>query len=113
MLKRRFSTTASVVVEGQASPATAAGMHDVNEDKDLKGDIGLEEVEHIGAKHRLRSVYDSCRAKKPEVPGIDTEALELSTALINQEASADADQSTELVSMNSAVATAQAHAKKA
>lgn len=114
MLKRRLCPALSVVDEGQASLAAAAGADDLEDDdvdRDLESAIGVDDVERVGAKRCLHYFQDSFSAKKRKVPGTVAEALKLATKFVNQKAPADA-RSTELVSMKEALATVQAEAKK-
>lgn len=57
LLRRRSSSAAFVADESQASLATTAGADDTNDDDydwNLKGAIGFENVERVGAKRCLR-----------------------------------------------------------
>lgn len=112
LLKRRSSSVASAAGEGQAlrlQLRTRAFLM-------RKMAIGTWRVLlprttwSVLAKSFLRSFQDSPRAKKRKVSETVAEAFELSTELLNLDITADACPSTELVSMMTALTTAQSEA---
>lgn len=114
--KRRFSQTASVLDESQASPGIAARVddpYDDDEDWDSDGANCLDDMNLVGAKLRLFDFQDSCREKKCKVPKKVAMASELATKLVNKDVLAGAGSSPILVSMNKALTTAQSEAKNA
>lgn len=82
--------------EGQAPPAASAVAGDTEDDEDwdLKGAAGLDDVEGTGAIRHVCGFQDRCRGKECKVPGTAAEAFEFATELVKQEASVDAGLST-------------------
>lgn len=78
LLKRRSSPVVSIVDEGLAHPTASAVADAANsdEDWDMEGAVGLDEVKRVAAKRHSRGLQDSCRAKKHMVPGTVAEAFE-------------------------------------
>lgn len=109
LLKWPPSPATFVGDEDRAPPAISAVANDVKDDDDwdLEGAVGLDNVERVGAKRHLRKLQDSCRAKKRKVPGPVAEAFEFSTQLVNRKAPAGAGPSNELASVKDALATPQ------
>lgn len=70
-------------------------------------------VERVGVKCRLRGYQDSSHVKKRKGPETVTIALDLATLQVNWETLTNASLSTKLLSIKSALTTAQAETKKA
>lgn len=108
-LKRRSSSAASVVDDGEASLAAAAGAVgrvDDGGDWYLEGVVSSNDVERVVANQRVCDFQDSCRAKKCKDPRTVVEAFSLAKELVSEEDSLDAGPLTDLVSMESALAAA-------
>lgn len=100
LLKRCFSDGGSVVDEGQASPAVAAGTdvpNDRDGDWDFGGAVHLDDVERVEAGRRMRGFKDGCRFAKQKVPETVAETFELATGSVDQEAFPDIRSSPEVV----------------
>lgn len=85
--KRRSSSTASAVENRQASPVAAAEVaisNDEDYDWDLEDALGLDDVEQVRAKCRLRDFQNSCCPKKCNVSGTTTEVFVLESELVKQ-----------------------------
>lgn len=105
---------ASVVDEVQAFPATYIVADDAedHDDRNLEGAVGLDKVERVGAKGRLRDFQNSCRAKRRKVPGTFDETFELLTKLVGRENSPNSSPFDRLTSVKDAFATTQVAAKE-
>lgn len=59
-------------------------MVDVADDHDwdFEGTVGLEEVERVGVRQRLRDLQNSCHVKCRKVSGNDFKAGELANELV-------------------------------
>lgn len=70
MLEYIPSPTVSAVDENHSPPAASAVADDVDNDDngELKGAVGLNDVKRVGARRHLRHFKDSCRVKKRKVP---------------------------------------------
>lgn len=68
--------------------------------------VRLDEVDRVGAKRHLRDSQDSCCAKNRGVSGTVFEVFKFTSELTNQEASADAGQLADSMSVKDALATA-------
>lgn len=72
LFKRNYSPAASVVENVPTCPDADTDMDDIDDDDDgcdLKGTVGLNDVERFDAKRRLHDSQDSCKAKKRRVLG--------------------------------------------
>lgn len=79
----------------------------------LNGAIGLNDVERLGAKRFLREFQDSRRSKKRDLPGIVADVFVRGFRLVNLEAPEDVSPLEELVSIKKFHSSAQAVSKKA
>lgn len=106
---------APVVDERRAPSAAFAVANDFDDDNDwdLEGTFGLDEVERDGAKRHLRDIQDSCRGKKRKVLGTIAEPFEFATEFVNQMASTDTGSSFELVSFKDGLGTTEVTAEEA
>lgn len=85
LLTRRSIPAASVVDEGQASPAAAAGADETAEeddDCDLEGAVGSDDGERVDPKRCLCGFQDRSLTKKRMVLGTVAETFELATELV-------------------------------
>lgn len=101
LLKRR-STHASPVF-GKVQPSLVAAVvaddpDDADDDWDLEGASGLNDVENVGVESWLRDFHNSFCAKNGKVLGTVAEEFELATELVYQKIAADTDPSAELFS---------------
>lgn len=101
LLEGRSSPAASVVDEAQRPAASSAVAYEADGDVgwDFEAPIKLGDLERFGANRRLRDFEDSCLTENRRVTGTVTEAFELASELVNQEASLGADPSAEFVSV--------------
>lgn len=87
----------SVVGNGHVSPATTAEAYvadDNDENWDIHGTAGFENVERIGTEPFMCDFQESYRAKKHKVSGTATVAFKLATMLVHSDVLADASTST-------------------
>lgn len=85
-MKGRSSPASSVVDESRAFGAESANADGAYDDSnwDLEESVGLDDVKRVGAKRRSRDFQDSSRTKMRKIPGIVTNAFELTTESVNQ-----------------------------
>lgn len=68
-----------------AASADADDLDDDDDNCNLKAAVGLDDVEGVGAKRRLRVFQDSFHAQKRKVPGTIAETFGMAANLENQE----------------------------
>lgn len=99
--------------EASASVAVVGYIENDVDEWNMESHVCLDEVELVGLERCLRQFQDNGRPIKRKVPGNISETLKFTTELVNLEGLSEAGLSTELVSVRSALAFAQAEAKQA